>query len=62
VVRELVAAQSGSVSVHDAPGGGASFVVTLPQASAGSVKATPTHALDASYSSNATTRAHSLMQ
>ena len=29
VVRELVAAQGGTVMVHDAPGGGASFVVTL---------------------------------
>ena len=29
VVRELVAAQGGTVAVHDAPGGGASFVVTL---------------------------------
>ena len=29
VVRELVVAQGGTVSVHDAPGGGASFVVTL---------------------------------
>jgi signal transduction histidine kinase len=29
VVRELVAAQGGTVTVHDAAGGGASFVVTL---------------------------------
>jgi signal transduction histidine kinase len=29
VVHELVAAQGGTVSVHDAPNGGASFVVTL---------------------------------
>jgi signal transduction histidine kinase len=29
VVRELVTAQGGTVTVHDAPGGGASFVVTL---------------------------------
>ena len=32
VVRELVAAQRGTVTVHDAPGGGASFVVTLQPA------------------------------
>jgi signal transduction histidine kinase len=32
VVRELVAAQRGTVTVHDAPGGGASFVVTLQAA------------------------------
>jgi len=32
VVRELVAAQGGTVTVHDAPGGGASFVVTLQAA------------------------------
>jgi signal transduction histidine kinase len=29
VVRELVLAQGGAVSVHDAPGGGARFVITL---------------------------------
>ncbi len=33
VVRELVLAQGGSVSVHDAPGGGARFLVTLRCAS-----------------------------
>jgi len=32
VVRELVAAQGGTVSVHDAPTGGASFVVSLQAA------------------------------
>jgi signal transduction histidine kinase len=40
VVRELVAAQGGTVTVHDAPGGGASFVVTL-QGAAGASRATP---------------------
>jgi signal transduction histidine kinase len=34
VVRELVLAQGGAVSVHDAPGGGARFLVTLRCASA----------------------------
>jgi signal transduction histidine kinase len=34
VVRELVTAQGGTVTVHDAPGGGASFVVTLQATSA----------------------------
>jgi signal transduction histidine kinase len=34
VVHELVAAQGGTVSVHDAPNGGASFVVTLRAAAA----------------------------
>jgi signal transduction histidine kinase len=34
VVRELVVAQGGLVSVHDAAGGGASFVVTLRRATA----------------------------
>ncbi|HUQ82051.1 MAG TPA: HAMP domain-containing sensor histidine kinase [Gemmatimonadaceae bacterium] len=34
VVRELVVAQGGTVVVHDAPGGGASFVVTLRPGSA----------------------------
>jgi signal transduction histidine kinase len=34
VVRELVVAQGGTVAVHDAPGGGASFVVTLRAAEA----------------------------
>jgi signal transduction histidine kinase len=33
VVRELVALHSGTVSVEDAPGGGARFVVELPGAS-----------------------------
>ncbi|HEX6049374.1 MAG TPA: HAMP domain-containing sensor histidine kinase, partial [Gemmatimonadaceae bacterium] len=33
VVRELVLAQGGAVSVHDAPGGGARFLVTLRCAS-----------------------------
>jgi signal transduction histidine kinase len=41
VVRELVAAQGGTVTVHDAPGGGASFVVTLRGGSEAS-HATPT--------------------
>jgi signal transduction histidine kinase len=41
VVRELVTAQGGTVTVHDAPGGGASFVVTLQAA-------TPTSGADAS--------------
>jgi signal transduction histidine kinase len=40
VVRELVAAQGGTVTVHDAPGGGASFVVTLQGASGASHVAT----------------------
>ena len=34
VVRELVAAQGGTIDVHDAPSGGASFVVTLQTAPA----------------------------
>jgi len=36
VVRELVAAQGGTVAVHDAAGGGASFVVTLQASTAAS--------------------------
>lgn len=36
VVRELIAAQGGTVSVHDAPQGGASFVVSLQAAAEGS--------------------------
>jgi signal transduction histidine kinase len=68
VVRELVGAQSGAVSVHDAPGGGASFVVTLPAGSATHSKATPTRSTDNSSTDNSTpfqptrTRAHSLLQ
>jgi signal transduction histidine kinase len=48
VVRELVAAQGGTVSVHDAPNGGASFVVTLQGAVADSLVRDPAKA---SYSS-----------
>ncbi|MDQ6606966.1 MAG: HAMP domain-containing histidine kinase [Actinomycetota bacterium] len=36
IVRELVAAMGGSVRASEAPGGGAEFVLTLPQAPAGS--------------------------
>jgi signal transduction histidine kinase len=35
VVRELVLAQGGSIAVHDAAGGGASFVVTLRESTRG---------------------------
>ena len=39
VVRELVTAQGGTVTVHDAAGGGASFVVTLQAATEASSRA-----------------------
>ena len=35
VVRELVLPQGGSIAVHDAAGGGASFVVTLRESARG---------------------------
>jgi len=58
VVRELVAAQSGAVSVHDAPGGGASFVVTLPSAPAKPA----VHSIDDTPYQPARPHAHSLLQ
>jgi signal transduction histidine kinase len=61
VVRELVTAQGGTVSVHDATNGGASFVVTLQAASAA---AQPSEARikDASAYTRARARAHSLLR
>jgi len=61
VVRELVVAQGGTVAVHDAPGGGASFVVTLRP---GSAPAPDQEAARASVRSSFTTppSAHSLLQ
>ena len=58
VVHELVAAQGGTVSVHDAPNGGASFVVTLRAAAPLAPQA---RAQGADAASNApASRAHSI--
>jgi len=60
VVRELVTAQGGTVAVHDAVGGGASFVVTL-QASTGASRVTADVAPNESDGyAEATPREHSL--
>jgi signal transduction histidine kinase len=63
VVRELVTAQGGVVSVHDAPGGGASFVVTLPSApvTPGASDGAAAGTAQAPYSS-ARAPAHSMLQ
>jgi signal transduction histidine kinase len=66
VVRELVTAQGGVVSVHDAPTGGASFVVTLPAApvtpGASDGPAAGTAHAPYSSASSARSRAHSMLQ
>ena len=60
VVRELVTAQGGLIAVHDAPGGGASFVVTLRASTAASTESSTAHAMPRSYSSSSS--AHPLVQ
>jgi signal transduction histidine kinase len=61
VVRELVTAQGGTVSVHDATNGGASFVVTLQAASA-AAQPSEARTKDASAYTRARARAHSLLR
>jgi len=60
VVRELVTAQGGTVTVHDAPGGGASFVVTLQAAVAGGQPG-DAREKDSSPYTRVRARAHSLL-
>jgi signal transduction histidine kinase len=60
VVRELVLAQGGAVTVHDAAGGGASFVVTL-RASARGVSPNAQAATSGTFQTESPP-AHSLMQ
>jgi signal transduction histidine kinase len=62
VVRELVTAQGGTVSVHDAPRGGASFVVTLQPASATVEQADDVPAKESSAYTRVRARAHSLLR
>jgi signal transduction histidine kinase len=60
VVRELVTAQGGAVTVHDAPGGGASFVVTLQAVVAGGQPG-DAREKDSSPYTRVRARAHSLL-
>jgi signal transduction histidine kinase len=62
VVRELVTAQGGTVSVHDAIRGGASFVVTLQPASATLDPAGDVPAKESSAYTRVRARAHSLLR
>ena len=66
VVRELVVAQGGTVSVLDAPGGGASFVVSLraaevPAAAAGATHGDTRTGAPASFSTGSSST-HTLLQ
>ena len=61
VVRELVTAQGGTVSVHDAANGGASFVVTL-QAVSATARPGKAAAGEPSAYTRARARAHSLLR
>jgi signal transduction histidine kinase len=60
VVRELVSAQGGTVAVHDAPGGGASFVVTLRAAAEASRAHADVRPNESDSLTEATSREHSL--
>ena len=61
VVRELVIAQGGTVTVLDAPGGGASFVVSLRAAEAAATCGDTRAGAPASYSTGPSS-AHTLLQ